>query len=81
MARSETTDADPDLVRAIGLYALREVSEGRAAEIAGVNRWDMREILENAGVELRHGPRDDEDLQQDADVALSLGESDASGDE
>lgn len=81
MARSETTDADPDLVRAIGLYVLQEISEGRAAEIAGVSRWDMREILEDAGVELRHGPRNDEDLQQDADVALSLGESDANGEE
>ena len=79
MARSETTDADPDLVRAIGLYALGEVSEGRAAEIAGVSRWDMRDILEEAGIELRHGPRNDDELQRDVDVAMSLGETNANG--
>jgi predicted HTH domain antitoxin len=81
MARSETTDADPDLVRAIGLFALGEVSEGRAAEIAGITRWDMREVLENVGLELRHGPRDTKELQRDADIALSLGETGTDGEE
>lgn len=57
MARSEPVDADDDLAHAVGLYALGEINEGKAAEIAGVTRWEMRDILENAGLELRHGPR------------------------
>lgn len=54
------------MVYAVGLYALGEISEGKAAEIAGVTRWDMHEILTNAGIELRHGPRTIEGVRRDA---------------
>lgn len=66
MARTANTDTDDDMVYAVGLYALGEISEGKAAEIAGVNRWDMRDILTNAGIELRHGPQTVEGVRQDA---------------
>lgn len=66
MSRTEHPDTDDDMVYAVGLYALGEISEGKAAEIAGVTRWDMREILENAGVELRHGPQTVEGVRRDA---------------
>lgn len=69
MARSANPDPDDDMVYAVGLYALGEISEGKAAEIAGVNRWAMREILENAGVELRHGPQTIDGVRRDAGLA------------
>lgn len=72
MAVPESIDADPDdLAHAVGFYALGEVNEGRAAEIAGVTRWQMRDILTAAGLELRLGPRSEEDLRQE--VASALG--------
>lgn len=66
MARSGPVDADDDLAHAVGLYALREINEGKAAEIAGITRWEMREILEDVGLELRHGPRTVEGIRRDA---------------
>ncbi|WP_049901263.1 UPF0175 family protein [Halococcus agarilyticus] len=70
MARSEPADSDDDLAHAVGLYALGEVNEGKAAEIAGVTRWEMRDILEDAGLELRHGPRTVAGARDDAGLAL-----------
>ncbi len=64
MAR--TANTDDDMAYAIGLYALGEISEGKAAEIAGVSRWDMREVLTNVGIELRHGPQSVEGVRRDA---------------
>lgn len=69
MARSEPVDADDALAHAVGLYALGEVNEGKAAEIAEITRWEMREILEDAGLELRHGPRTVEGVREDAGLA------------
>lgn len=66
MARSESVDADDDLIHAVGLYALGEVNEGKAAEIADITRWEMREILADAGLELRHGPQTVEGVREDA---------------
>ncbi len=68
MARSEPVGADDDLVHAVGLYALGEVNEGKAAEIADITRWEMREILEDAGLELRHGPQTVEGVREDAGI-------------
>lgn len=69
MARSEPIDADDGLAHAVGLYALGEINEGKAAEIAGVTRWEMREILDDAGLELRHGPRTVEGVRSDAGLS------------
>jgi predicted HTH domain antitoxin len=76
MVSSEPVDADDALARAVGLYALGEVNEGRAAEIAGLTRWEMRAILEDAGLELRHGPETVEELREDAGLPAA-DESDA----
>lgn len=62
MSRTANTDTDDDMVYAVSLYALGEINEGRAAEIAGGSRWDMRDILTEAGLNLRLGPRDMEEL-------------------
>ena len=71
MARSETTGADADekLAEAVGRYALGGISEGKAAEIAGITRWRFREILEEAGIGLHHGPQDVEGVRRDAGLA------------
>lgn len=81
MSRTAHTETDDDMVYAIGLYALGEVNEGKAAEIAGVTRWDMREILTEVGLDLRLGPRDMDELQHEADVAMTLGEESDENDE
>ncbi|PSP67568.1 hypothetical protein BRC85_05495 [Halobacteriales archaeon QS_1_69_70] len=56
----------------IGRYVLGEISLGKAAEHTGVTRWEMKEILQEAGVELRLGPRSMDDLEDEIDVALDL---------
>ncbi|WP_135854729.1 UPF0175 family protein [Halorussus salinus] len=61
-----------DLAETIGLYALGEISLGKAAERTGVTRWEMRDILREAGVELRLGPQSEEELESEVDVALDL---------
>lgn len=68
MSRSESVDTDDNLAHAVGLYALGEVNEGKAAEIAEITRWEMREILEDAGLELRHGPQTAEGIREDAGI-------------
>ena len=71
MAHSEPVGADDALAHAVGLYALGEINEGKAAEIADMTRWEMREILDDAGLELRHGPRTVEGVRSDAGLSDS----------
>lgn len=71
--RAEDVDED-ELALIIGQYALRQLTLGQAAERAGVSRWQMRDILRDAGVEIRLGPSDKEDAQREVDVALNLDE-------
>ena len=70
--RSARTGELNELAETIGLYVLGEISLGKAAECADVSRWEMQEILNEAGVELRLGPRSEEELQEDIDVALEI---------
>ena len=76
MAHSETTGADEKLAEAVGRYALEGISEGKTAEIAGITRWRLREIVKEAGIELRHGPQDVEGVRRDAGLAPE-GETDS----
>lgn len=62
---------------AIGRYALGEVNEGKAAEIAGLTRWEMRDVLRDAGLELRHGPRTVDGVQENAGLTPGENGSDA----
>lgn len=68
--RSSTTEETEALATTIGLYVLGEISLGKAAERTDVTRWEMVEILEDAGVEVKLGPQSMEDLEDEVDVAL-----------
>jgi predicted HTH domain antitoxin len=73
MSRSETptVDADEDdLAYAVGRYALEQISIGKAAELAGVDRWTMLSVLQNAGITPRLGPETVEDARREVAVAL-----------
>jgi len=75
MATDHQRDAVEDkekLATTIGLYVLGEISLGKAAERTGVTRWEMEEILQKAGVELRLGPQSMDELDDEVDVALDL---------
>jgi predicted HTH domain antitoxin len=63
---------DARLAAAIHLYANDEISLGKAARLAGVSRFDMPEILREHGVEVKLGPEDMEDAQQEIDAARNL---------
>ena len=68
--RSNAVDDKEELATTIGLYVLGEISLGKAAERAGVTRWEMEEILQETGVELQLGPQSMEELEDEVDVAL-----------
>lgn len=61
---------DIDLATAVGRYVLGEVSLGKAAELAGMTRWEFEEVLEAVGVDARLGPRDASDLENEVRTAL-----------
>lgn len=57
-----------ELATTIGLYVLGEISLGKAAERVDVTRWEMRELLEDHGVEPRLGPSDMDDAVDEVDT-------------
>lgn len=61
---------DRALATTIGLYALEEISLGKAAERTGVTRWEIVEVLEDAGIKVILGPQSMDDLKEEVDVAL-----------
>jgi predicted HTH domain antitoxin len=70
--RSNTVQNKEELATTIGLYVLGEISLGKAAERTGVTRWEMEEILQDTGVELRFGSQTKDDLDDEVDVALDI---------
>jgi predicted HTH domain antitoxin len=70
--RNNPTEDKEQLATTVGLYVLGEISLGKAAERTGVTRWEMEEILQEAGVELRLGPQSMDELEDEVDVALDL---------
>lgn len=70
--RSPPTDDTERLATTIGLYVLGEISLGKAAERTGVTRWQMEELLSEAGVQVRLGPRDMDALESEVDAALDV---------
>ena len=70
--RGSAVEDKEQLATTIGLYVLGEISLGKAAERTDVTRWEMEEILQEAGVELRLGPQSMEELKDEVDVALDL---------
>jgi len=68
MASSADSDPTDELVSAVGRYVLGEVSLGRAAEIAGLSRWEFEAVLKDAGIERLYGPRTDDQLADELDA-------------
>jgi predicted HTH domain antitoxin len=73
MASDGTVDpGDEELATAVGSYVLGDLSLGRAAERAGMTRWEFEELLETVGFTALYGPRGRDQL--DAEVAVALGQ-------
>ncbi|MEF8802221.1 UPF0175 family protein [Natronomonas sp.] len=60
------------IAAAVSLYEDEEITLGTAARLAGVNRFEMRDILREEGVELRFGPEDMAAAKDEIDVARDL---------
>lgn len=72
MATHSRKDPGDDLATAIGEYVLGEISLGKAAERAGMSRWEFEEVLQDAGFSALYGPRTPDDLDDEVDVTLDL---------
>jgi len=70
--RRSLVDDTEAFATTVGRYVLGELSLGKAAERVGLTRWEMEEVLQEAGVELRLGPQSREDLDEDVDAALAI---------
>jgi predicted HTH domain antitoxin len=70
---SSSTSSD-ELATAVGRYALGEISLGKAAEEADMTRWEFEAVLEDAGFTALDGPRTDDQLADEIDVARGLDE-------
>jgi len=56
---------------ALSLYEQEEISLGKAAEIAGVSREQMKDILVSRGIERRIAVRSPERIAEDARLLLA----------
>jgi predicted HTH domain antitoxin len=63
---------DEDLATAVGLYALGEISLGKAAEWVEMDRWEFEELLTDAGFLVLYGTRNREETLDEVDTALDL---------
>lgn len=71
---STSSEPSDELATAIGRYVLGDISLGRAAEVAGMSRWEFEEVLEEAGFTSLYGPRTEDELQREIDAARDLDE-------
>ncbi|WP_079977855.1 UPF0175 family protein [Halanaeroarchaeum sulfurireducens] len=71
---SSSSESSDELATAVGRYVLGDLSLGRAAEAAGMSRWEFEEVLEDAGFASFYGPRSADQLHREIDVGLDLGE-------
>ncbi|PSP54896.1 hypothetical protein BRC82_07795 [Halobacteriales archaeon QS_1_67_19] len=60
------------LAAAVSLYEAEEITLGTAARLADVNRFEMRDILREEGVELRLGPEDMAAARDETEAARDL---------
>lgn len=60
------------IAAAVSLYEGEDITLGTAARLAGVNRFEMRDILREEGVELRFGPGDMAAARDEIDAARNL---------
>ena len=70
--RNPHIDHTEELATTIELYVLGENSLGKAAERTDVTRWEMKEILTEAGIEVRLGPQTMDDLEDEVETALDI---------
>jgi predicted HTH domain antitoxin len=71
-ARRSPVDDIEAFATTVGRYVLGEISLGKAAERVGLTRWELEDLLEEAGVELRLGPQSREALDDDINTALTI---------
>jgi predicted HTH domain antitoxin len=64
------------IAAAIALYERERITLGDAARLADVDRWTMRDLLREHGVELRIGLADDDDAEYEREAARELDFSD-----
>jgi len=61
---------------AVALYEREAITLGDAVRLADVDRWTMRDILREHGVELRLGLADESDAEYESEAAGELAFSD-----
>lgn len=60
------------MAAAVALYEQEAITLGDAARLADVDRWTMREILREHGVELQLGLADEADAEYETGAAGTL---------
>ena len=71
------------IAAAVALYERERITLGDAARLADVDRWTMRDILHEHGVELRLGLIDEDDAAYEMEAAgeLELDDEDSDDEE
>jgi predicted HTH domain antitoxin len=69
------------IAAAVALYERERITLGEAARLADVDRWTMRDLLREHGVELRLGLADEDDAVYEAEAATELEFSDETTDD
>ncbi len=69
------------IAAAVALYERERLTLGDAARLADVDRWTMRDILREHGVELRLGLADEDDAADELEAATDLEFDDESPDD
>ncbi|ERG96893.1 UPF0175 family protein [Haloquadratum walsbyi] len=60
------------IAAAVALYERERITLGDAARVADVDRWTMRDLLREHGVELRFGLVDEDDAASEVEAASGL---------
>jgi predicted HTH domain antitoxin len=68
------------IAAAVALYEGEEITLGEAARLANVDRWTMRDLLHEHGVELRIGLANEDDVAYEKEAASELEFSDEDSD-
>ena len=72
-ARDYFDDHDEErIAAAVALYERKTITLGDTARLAGVNRFEMKDILRDHGIELRIGLTDEADAEYEVEAAREL---------